>query len=60
MSAGAPLSSGTEPGTAIEKQMDAWVGFGPGCAARDRATVGAAAKGERWRAAERKPLVAVG
>ena len=44
VSAAAPLSRGTEPGMAIEEQMDAWLGLGSGCAARNRATVGAASE----------------
>ena len=46
VSAAAPLSRGTEPGMAIEEQMDAWLGLGlgSGCEARNRATVGAASE----------------
>ena len=65
MSAAAPLSRGTEPGMAIEEQMDAWLRLrlGSGCAARNRATVGAASErratgcGKGEGAAQRKAAV---
>ena len=66
VSAAAPLSRGTEPGMAIEEQMDAWLRLrlGSGCAARNRATVGAASerRGEGLRSEglrSERPLAAV-